>query len=194
VPPPVAALPQGLPRLMLVGQAPGPREVGHRRLFAYTAGTRLFSWMASLGVPEEEFRSRVWMAAAIRCFPGRAPQGGDRVPSPQEVANCAPWLETELRLLRPLTVIALGQLAIAKFLPPAPLADRVGRVFQGSRGDHVFEVVPLPHPSGRSTWINDPANQARLQRALRRLARSAGWLATFGGGMPAGGGGARGRR
>ncbi len=179
VPPPVAFLPRGLPKLMLVGQAPGPREVGHRRLFAYTAGTRLFSWFASLGVPEEEFRAKVWMAAAIRCFPGRAPQGGDRVPSPQEIANCAPWLEAELRLLRPATVIALGQLAIAKFLPPAPLAERVGEVFKGSRQGYTFEVVPLPHPSGRSTWINYPENAARLQQALARLARTRGWVETF---------------
>lgn len=180
VPPPVAALPEGLPRLMVVGQAPGPREVGRQRLFAHTAGTRLFSWFADLGVPEEEFRRKVWIAAAIRCFPGRAPQGGDRVPSPQEIANCAPWLEAELRLIRPLTVITLGQLAVAKFLPPAPLSERVGEVFEGSRDGHTFEVVPLPHPSGRSTWINVPENQARLRRALRRLAKTRGWIETFG--------------
>jgi uracil-DNA glycosylase len=180
VPPPVAFLPQGLPKLMLVGQAPGPREAGRRRLFAHTAGTRLFSWFAGLGVPEEEFRAKVWIAATIRCFPGRAPQGGDRVPSPQEIANCGPWLEAELRLLRPATVIALGQLAIAKFLPPAPLAERVGEVYEGSRQGHTFEVVPLPHPSGRSTWINHPENQARLQRALAGLATTRGWAATFG--------------
>lgn len=180
VPPPVAALPDGLPRLIVLGQAPGPREVGHRRLFAYTAGTRLFSWMAELGVPEEEFRRKVWIAAVIRCFPGRAPQGGDRVPAPPEIANCAPWLEAELRLLRPSTIITLGQLALAKFLPPAPLAARVGEVFEVTADGHTVEIVPLPHPSGRSTWINDPENRAKLRRALERLARSRGWLETFG--------------
>lgn len=180
-PPPIAARPQTWPRMMLVGQAPGPRERDVGRPFAFTAGTRLFSWFARLGVAEEEFRRRVWMCAVIRCFPGRAPQGGDRPPGPEEIASCAPWLEQEIQLIRPLTVIAVGQPAIAKFLPePAPLQERVGQAFPAERGEVVFDVIPLPHPSGRSTWLVRPENQARLDRALALLAASAGWRATWG--------------
>jgi len=180
-PPPIAARPEVWPRMVLVGQAPGPKERDVGRPFAFTAGTRMFSWFARMGASEEEFRRRVWMCAVIRCFPGRAPQGGDRPPAPEEVANCAPWLEEEIAILRPLTVIAVGQPAIAKFLPePAPLQDRVGQVFQASRGEVAFDVIPLPHPSGRSTWLVQPENQARLDRALDLLAASAGWRATFG--------------
>jgi uracil-DNA glycosylase len=180
-PPPVAARPEVWPRLMLVGQAPGPKEVVEQRPFAFTAGSRLFSWFERFGVTEAEFRRRVWMCAVIRCFPGRAPQGGDRVPSPQEVANCAPYLEEEIRLIQPATVIAVGQLAIKKFLPePAPLHERVGQSFPDSRGDLTFDVIPLPHPSGRSTWLNVPENQERLDRALELLRASAGWRETFG--------------
>lgn len=195
-PPPIVAPPgerPGLgqrrpvrPRVMLVGQAPGPREKHEMRLFAYTAGTRLFSWFARLGVPEGEFRARVWMSAVIRCFPGRAPQGGDRVPAPLEIANCAPYLERELELIRPATVIAVGQLAIAKFLPEAaPLHQRVGRVFEGSRGELRFDLVPLPHPSGRSTWLVKKENQALLDQALDSLAATRGWRETLGARAPA---------
>ncbi len=166
---------------MLVGQAPGPREVVEQRPFAYTAGARLFTWFARFGVSEEEFRRRVWMCAVIRCFPGRAPQGGDRVPNPREIADCAPYLEEEIQLIRPATVLAVGQLAIKKFLPePAALHERVGRSFPASRGDVHFDVLPLPHPSGRSTWLNVPENQERLDRALDLLRASAGWRETFG--------------
>lgn len=180
-PPPVAARPEFWPRVMLVGQAPGPREVVLQRPFAYTAGSRLFAWFASLGVSEEEFRRRVWMCAVIRCFPGRAPQGGDRVPAPLEIANCAPYLERELALIQPDIVLAVGQLAIAKFLPePAPLSERVGKLFPATRGDLSFDVLPLPHPSGRSTWLVKPENKARLDEALRLLAASPGWRETFG--------------
>lgn len=180
-PPPVIARPEVWPRILLVGQAPGPKERDIGKPFAFTAGTRLFSWFAKLGAPEEEFRRRVLMAAAIRCFPGRAPQGGDRPPAPDEIANCAPWLEEEIRLLRPLTIIAVGQHAIIKFVPaPAPLSERVGQIFPSSRGDVEFDVVPLPHPSGRSTWLIRPENQARLDRALELLAASRGWRETFG--------------
>jgi len=182
-PPPVAAAPaRGFrPRVILVGQAPGPREVGAQRPFAFTAGTRLFSWFERLGVPEEELRARVFIAAVIRCFPGRAPQGGDSVPAPLEIANCAPYLEREIDLLRPATIVPVGQLAIAKFLPkPAPLDERVGRVFPGERGDVRFDVIPLPHPSGRSTWLVKKENQERLERALAAIAGSRGWVETFG--------------
>jgi uracil-DNA glycosylase len=180
-PPPVAARPEVWPRMMLVGQAPGPREVVEQRPFAFTAGSRLFSWFARFGVSEAEFRRRVWMCAVIRCFPGRAPQGGDRVPGSLEIANCAPYLEEEIQLIRPATVIAVGQLAIKKFLPePAPLHGRVGKSFPASRGDAAFEVIPLPHPSGRSTWLVWPENQERLDRALELVRASAGWRETFG--------------
>jgi uracil-DNA glycosylase len=180
VPPPAVADPPRRARVLLVGQAPGPREQASGRLFAYTAGTRLFSWLSSIGVGEAEFRARVWMSAVIRCFPGRAPQGGDRVPAPEEIANCGPWLERELDLLRPSTVIAVGSLAMRHFLPPAPLAERVGRRFRLERDGGAFELVPLPHPSGRSTWTNHPENAKRLRRALALLADSPGWRETFG--------------
>jgi uracil-DNA glycosylase len=167
-------------RVLLVGQAPGPREQATGRLFAYTAGTRLFSWFASIGVSEEEFRAGVWMSAVIRCFPGRAPQGGDRVPAPDEIENCRPWLERELEMLRPPTVIAVGSLAMQRFLPPAPLTERVGKAFAATHRDHAFELIPLPHPSGRSTWINQSENAALPRRALNLLRGSAGWRMTFG--------------
>ncbi|HEY4572951.1 MAG TPA: uracil-DNA glycosylase family protein [Thermoanaerobaculia bacterium] len=180
-PPPVAARPDVWPRLMLVGQAPGPKEVVLQRPFAYTAGSRLFQWFNKLGVPEDEFRRRVWMCAVIRCFPGRAPQGGDRVPNPLEIANCAPYLEQELQLIRPATVLAVGQLAIKKFLPEnVPLQERVGRAFPVVREGLEFDVVPLPHPSGRSTWLVKKENQELLDRALELLRGSVGWRETFG--------------
>ncbi len=177
---PVVADPVRRARVLLVGQAPGPREGPSGRLFAHTAGQRFFAWVATLGVSEADFRRRVWMSAVLRCFPGRDPKGGDRVPAPDEIARCAPWLERELDMLRPLTVIAVGSLAIQRFLPPAPLAERVGRRFEVERSGRRFELVPLPHPSGRSTWVNEPPNARRLRRALRALAQSEGWRTTFG--------------
>ena len=177
---PVVADPVPRARMLLVGQAPGPRESASGRLFAYTAGRRLFSWFASLGVSEEEFRRKVWMSAVLRCFPGRHPKGGDRPPAPDEIARCTPWLERELEMLRPQTVIALGSQAIQRFLPAAPLAELVGRRFDVERGGRRLELVPLPHPSGRSTWINEPQNARRLRKGLKLLAATEGWRATFG--------------
>src|SRR3954462_7714270 len=88
-------------RVLLVGQAPGDKEPALGRPFAWTAGKQLFKWFAPLGLSEADFRARVYIAAVCRCFPGKNPKGGDRVPSPGEVMNCRPWLEREIELLEP---------------------------------------------------------------------------------------------
>jgi uracil-DNA glycosylase len=158
-------------RVMLVGQAPGPREMDERRPFAYTAGKRLFSWFAPF-LSEEQFRARVYIGAVIRCFPGRDPKaGGDRVPDAVEIANCARHLDREIALLRPSLVIAVGTLASKQLLGIAELKDAVGRVHRTSRAGHEFDVIVLPHPSGRSTWTNKPENAALLEKSLRLIRR-----------------------
>ena len=148
---------------LLVGQAPGQVERESRRPFSGRAGKELDRWMVRAGFASpEEFRRMTYIAALMRCFPGRNPRGsGDLRPPPAGIANCKHWLDAELYLLRPRVVIAVGQLAIVRFLGPGPLEDRVGRQF----GTEPV-VVPLPHPSGQSRWLNDPANRERLVRAL----------------------------
>jgi uracil-DNA glycosylase len=158
-------------RVMLVGQAPGPREAGLGRPFAYTAGKRLFAWFEQfVGIDEETFRKRIHISAVIRCFPGRDPKaGGDRVPDATEIANCAAHLDRELRLLRPELVIAVGTLAAKQLIGEAELKAIVGRVHRVTRAGHTFDVVVLPHPSGRSTWTNKAENQALLQKSLKLI-------------------------
>jgi uracil-DNA glycosylase len=161
-------------RVMLVGQAPGPREVVERRPFAYTAGKRLFSWLKDhAGISEEDFRERVHIGAVIRCFPGRDPKaGGDRVPDADEIANCARHLDRELQLLRPKVVIAVGTLAAKQLLGIAELRQCVGRMHRATRAGHTFDVVVLPHPSGRSTWTNKPENRPLLEKSLKLVAKA----------------------
>jgi len=163
-------------RVMLVGQAPGPHEVEDRRPFAYTAGKRLFSWFERFGVDETAFRERVHMCAVIRCFPGRDPKsGGDRVPSPQEIANCASHLDREIRLLRPKLLIAVGTLAAQQLIGQSELRSIVGKKHRATRAGCTFDVVVLPHPSGRSTWLNKPENRALLDQSLDLIGSHPGW-------------------
>lgn len=160
-------------RVMLVGQAPGPREEGLGRPFAYTAGKRLFSWFHDgCGIDEETFRSRVYIGAVIRCFPGRDPKaGGDRVPDAEEIANCAVHLDRELAMLRPELVIAVGTLASKNLLGISELKAAVGRLHRATRAGHTFDVVVLPHPSGRSTWTNKPEHRALLEKSLKLIGK-----------------------
>ncbi len=168
-------------QIMLIGQAPGPRERYAGYPFAWTAGKVMFGWFAHLGVDEATFRSRVHMAAVARCFPGRTPQGGDRVPGPEEIRNCFPFVEREVKILAPGLILAVGRLAIDRFLPCATLDDVIGRRFDGRISEHAVSVIPLPHPSGRSTWIHRPGSRARLERSLRLAGEHPAWRATFAG-------------
>jgi uracil-DNA glycosylase len=158
----------------LVGQAPGPAERESRRPFDGRAGKELDRWMTRAGFSSaKEFRRLTYIAALMRCFPGRNKKGnGDLRPPPAAVANCAHWLDAELRLLKPKVVILVGQMAIVRFLGPGRLEDRVGRSF----GDRPV-MVPLPHPSGQSRWLNDAANRERLASALAVIAALKGGLA-----------------
>src|SRR5512137_2225512 len=83
---------------MTVGQAPGRHEaeVTHRP-FSGPAGKRLFRWLAQAGFDEAEFRATQAMIAITRCYPGPHPAGrGDRVPTRDEQAFCAAWLDQEI--------------------------------------------------------------------------------------------------
>jgi uracil-DNA glycosylase family 4 len=150
-------------RMMLIGQAPGQVELGVRRPFAGRAGRELFRWLAGIGIGEEEFRARVYMTAITKCFPGKAKSGsGDRRPSGKEIALCAPYLETQLRLIGPEVILPVGGLAIERYFRQEPLSELIGRRFEvgGAR------VIPLPHPSGASRWLNVPEHRELLSRAL----------------------------
>jgi uracil-DNA glycosylase len=155
---------------MLVGQAPGKSEIEDRRAFSGRAGRTLFTWLERAGVDEARFRRDVYIAAITRCYPGPSPSGrGDRVPSPEEQARCAPWLEAELDLIRPALIIPVGRLAIDRFLDNEPLDRIVGRAHEACVRGRQVTLIPLPHPSGASSWVNVPAHRALLDRALDLL-------------------------
>jgi len=171
--------------IYLVGEAPGPREAALGRPFAWTAGQTLFRWFATLGVDEATFRSRVYMAAVIRCFPGKLPgKTGDRKPSRQEVETCRVHRETEMELLRPALVLPVGRMAIELFVPCPSLEAVVGRQFQCEPNGRACDVIPLPHPSGLSRWIQTPQGKDRIRRALAKIGAHAAWRETFPGTAP----------
>ena len=167
--------------VLLVGQAPGSKEVEVRKPFAWTAGKTMFGWFGGLGLDETAFRSRVYMAAVCRCFPGKNPAGGDRVPDTTEIANCSGWLETELRLLRPQLVIPVGKLAIAQFLEVERLDAVVGSKHRIRAHGLDIDLVPLPHPSGASVWHRIEPGRTLLAKALKLIAAHPAWRSLLAG-------------
>ena len=170
-------------RILLVGQAPGPVEHDQTRPFAGRAGRQLMRWLIRAGFrDEDEVRDRIYMTAMTTCFPGRRPDGaGDRRPSAAEVALCAPWLDAVIEMLAPQLVIPIGSLALERFLPGQRLDNVIGAAYSASgipiSGTPEVPpiLVPLPHPSGQSRWLNDPTRVALLDRAIATLREMIAW-------------------
>jgi uracil-DNA glycosylase len=162
--------------VMLIGQAPGVKEGPAGKPFAWTAGKTMFGWFSTLGLDEEQFRSRVYMAAVCRCFPGKAESGGDRVPSDEEVERCSRHMQAEIRILKPRLVIPVGKLAIAQLYPDLDkLTEIIGTTRRGELAGHEFEVIALPHPSGASTWHRTEPGKSLLERALVKIGKHEAW-------------------
>ena len=184
---PVVHGPPVLSKVILVGQAPGPREGALGRPFAWTAGRTLFRWFEeSTGLAEADFRERVYIAAVARCFPGKASGGGDRKPDFEEIARCRTYLAGEVGILRPSLVLAVGSLAITEVLGKEAAGKKldalVGRVIRTTWHGVTLDVVPLPHPSGASPWhklepgktlLGHALAQARAHPAMREVLATA---------------------
>ena len=158
------------PRVMLVGQAPGKTETVDRRPFAGRAGKTLFRWLAQAGISEAAAREHVYIAAVTRCYPGPNASGrGDRVPSRREQALCGEWLQRELAIIRPVLLIPVGRLAIDRFLEPLPLERLVGVRHAVTHAGGESALIPLPHPSGASSWVHERGHRTLVDRALALL-------------------------
>ncbi len=149
----------------LFGQAPGIVEGEERLPWRGRAGQKLRRW---LELDEKAFYATFYCASVTRCYPGRAPSGrGDRAPTPREQDLCELWRDRELELLRPRLIVTVGGLALRRMLGLTDLTAAIGEQFDR---DGVL-VVPLPHPSGASSWPHAPGNAERLECALGLVRR-----------------------
>jgi uracil-DNA glycosylase len=161
---PLESLPVVLPytgqRAYILGQAPGAQEGQERRPWRGRAGRTLRRWF---DMDEETFYSTFYCASITRCYPGRAASGrGDRTPTPREQELCAFWRDWEFELIRPLLVVPVGGLSARRLLGVRSITECVGVRYEHDG----FVAIPLPHPSGASGWLNDPANRARVADAV----------------------------
>ena len=158
------------PRAMLVGQAPGQVETSGGKPFAGRAGRTLFRWLERAGLDEPTARDLLYISAITRCYPGPHPAGrGDRVPSPAERAQCAGWLEDELRIIQPTLIVPVGGSPRGPRPIAFPLDEVIGREHEIEHVGGRAIAIPLPHPSGASSWVHQPGNRDLLDRALDLL-------------------------
>jgi uracil-DNA glycosylase len=147
-------------RAYLFGQAPGIVEGEERRPWRGRAGQTLRRWLA---MEENAFYETFYCASVTRCYPGKPASGrGDRTPTPAEQQLCELWRDRELELLRPKLIVTVGGLAARRMLGVKSVTESVGVRYE--LGDAV--AIPLPHPSGASSWVNVPANKLRIAAAV----------------------------
>jgi len=153
-------------RVMIVGQAPAAPIMERPLPYSGASGRTLKSWLLGAGFDPERFYTDFYLTSLTKCFPGSKPGSkGDRAPSRREIDLCRAHLEQELALVCPELIIPLGRLSISYFVGPAPLSRVIGEVFERESS----RVLPLPHPSGISHWLNAEAHQALLDAALAKL-------------------------
>ncbi len=178
--PPVHSL-AVLSPVMMIGQAPGTREIEQLRPFCWTAGKTLFGWFERIGLDEAACRRLTLISAVCRCFPGKNPKGGDRVPDRDEIARCAGWWRGELALLRPRLILPIGKLAISQLMDCERLSEVVGQQWRyrpepcPSGEGWEADIIPLPHSSGASTWFKMEPGRALLAQALELIAAHPSW-------------------
>ncbi len=155
-------------RIMVIGQAPGHLSVARDKPFSGPGGRVLQTWLEIAGFPPGYLHEHTYLSSLTRCDPGRNPRGGgDRKPSPPELALCRPYLDAELEIVRPKVVLLIGTMAIEAFLGKHKLEEVIG-TYQERDG---VLYLPLPHPSGVSRWLNDSEHKKLHQQALDILAR-----------------------
>jgi uracil-DNA glycosylase family protein len=129
--------------IVLVGEQPGDQEDRDGQPFVGPAGKILDKALAEAGIVREE----VYVTNAVKHFKWE-PQGKRRKhkkPSAAEIAACRPWLEAEVKVLRPRVVVCLGVTAAQSvFGKIVRLNEMRGRSLSTSMASNVFVTV---HPS-----------------------------------------------
>jgi DNA polymerase len=148
------------PRLLFVGEAPGADEDRTGRPFVGRAGQLLTKMIQAIGLDRKD----VYIANVLKCRPPE-----NRPPRPDEVATCRPFLEEQIRLLRPALVVALGNHAVRALL----LTDRGIGALRGKIQPSVFGVPVLPtfHPA---YLLRTPEAKREAWQDLQLAARTVG--------------------
>ncbi|MBN1421417.1 MAG: uracil-DNA glycosylase [Planctomycetes bacterium] len=146
--------------ILFVGEAPGYDEDRQGRPFVGKAGQLLDRMIAAMGMRRQD----VFIANVLKCHPPR-----NRDPNEDEIRSCRPWLEAQLREIRPQVIIALGAHATRTLLRSGGAISALRGRFQELDG---IPVMPTFHPA---YLLRNPEEKRKawedLKAVLRRLGR-----------------------
>jgi len=123
------------PDILFVGEGPGADEDEQGRPFVGAAGQLLDKMIAGMGYKREE----VFIANIVKCRPP-----GNRVPMPEEMNACVPYLKAQIALIKPQIIVALGKTAVQGLLQE----DVAITKFRGTWCQYEgIDLMPTYHPS-----------------------------------------------
>jgi DNA polymerase len=147
-------------QIFFIGEGPGENEDLSGRPFVGRAGEMLNKWIAAMGLRREQ----VYIANIVKCRPP-----GNRVPAPDEVATCTPYLQRQLEIIRPKVIVTLG-LPSAKYMLQSNLSmGRLRGQWHQWRG---IKLMPTFHPAYVLRSYNEQTRRAvwsDLQQVMAEL-------------------------
>ena len=160
--------------VFVIGIEPGKSEIEKAEAFVGPAGKRLMEWLvnAGLGSNREEILEKCYLTSLCKCNIKRS---SDKYKAFQ---NCYVFLERQVNLLKPKICLTLGNEPLeVLFNFTGGLDDVVGKVFsEVDFGETFFplfgndcKIIPLPHPSPLSRWLNSERNKELLEQAIEKL-------------------------
>src|SRR6266699_3894006 len=164
--------PKGAP-IMMVGEQPGDYEDVAGKPFVGPAG-KIMDWaLEEAGID----RAHVYVTNAVKHFKWE-PRGKRRIhqkPNSREIAACRPWLEAELRIVKPKLVVAMGATAAQTIFGPGFRVTRErGKVLSSKLAPRVLATV---HPSSLLRQPDEESRQREYEHFisdLRAALRAAG--------------------
>jgi uracil-DNA glycosylase len=143
-------------RIMFIGEGPGETEDNTGRPFVGRAGELLDKMIAGMGLE----RRQVYIANIVKCRPP-----GNRVPAPDEVAACTPYLLRQIQIIRPRVIVTLGLPAAKYMLQTNNTMGRLRGQWHDWRG---IKLMPTYHPAYLLRSYT-PENRAAVWSDLKKV-------------------------
>lgn len=154
--------------MMLIGEQPGDQEDLAGEPFVGPAGQIMNRALEQAGID----RSQVYVTNAVKHFKWE-PRGKRRIhqkPNSRDIAACRPWLEAELRLVRPKLVVAMGATAAQTLFGPSFRVTRErGKILSLDFATLEWRVVATVHPSSLLRQPNEESRQREYENFVADL-------------------------
>lgn len=144
--------------IMFIGEGPGRDEDTQGRPFVGAAGKLLTELIESIGMKRED----VFIANVVKCRPPN-----NRDPEPEEIAACWPYLEEQIKIIKPKLIVTLGRHSMGRFLPGLKISEVHG---QPKRAKGIWQerqvYLPLFHPA---VALYDPGKKDILFSDFKKI-------------------------